>query len=131
MGSTDGFPRVIADRYEVVRVLGEGSSAGTLLCSDRLDPRHVALKELRFSQLEDWKQLEFFEREAKVLAMLDHPAIPKVFDFFRSQRASTSLYIVQELIEGKSLQERMDSGPMPRAKRLSGRIDSALLRFQR
>lgn len=100
------------DRYELVRVLGEGSSARTLLCTDLSEDRPVALKELRFSHVENWKYLELFEREARMLAMLDHPGIPKIFDFFQGTGASTTLYIVQEYVEGKSLQERMDSGPM-------------------
>ena len=86
-------PRVIGDRYEVIRLLGEGSSARTLLCSDRHDERRVAVKELHFEHLEDWKYLELFEREAKVLSLLDHPGIPKVLDFFQGQSTSTTLSI--------------------------------------
>ncbi|MDH3732881.1 MAG: protein kinase [Gemmatimonadota bacterium] len=105
-------PRVIADRYEVIRVLGEGSSARTLLCADRHGERRVAVKELHFEHLEDWKYLELFEREARVLSLLDHPGIPRVFDFFQGPGVATTLYIVQEFMEGASLRERMESGPM-------------------
>lgn len=64
-------PHVIGDRYEVIRELGEGSSARTLLCTDVREGRRVAVKELHFEHLENWKHLELFEREARVLALLD------------------------------------------------------------
>lgn len=107
-----GPPRLIQDRYEVIRVLGAGSAGRTLLCSDLRDGRQVAVKELHFEHAENWKYLELFEREARMLSMLDHPGIPKVFDFFQESGASTTLYIVQEHIDGPSLQRRMESGPM-------------------
>ncbi len=105
-------PRVIGDRYEVIRELGEGSSGRTLLCRDLQGERRVAVKELHFQHLDNWKYLELFEREAKVLSQLDHRGIPKVFDFFQGRSAATTLYIVQEFIEGASLRQRMESGPI-------------------
>lgn len=103
---------LIAGRYEVVRVLGEGSSARTLLCVDLQEDRRVAVKELQFSRLHDWKYLELFEREAKMLSMLEHPGIPRIFDYFKGEGDAATFYIVQEFIEGPSLQQRMESGPM-------------------
>jgi serine/threonine protein kinase len=102
---------VIADRYVVDRVLGEGSSGRTLLCRDRVENRLVAVKELRFGRLDGWKQLELFEREAGILARLDHPAIPRVFDFVRTPGAP-AVHIVQEFIDGPSLKERIEGNPM-------------------
>lgn len=101
----------IRDRYRVIRMLAEGSSGRTLLCEDANGER-VAVKELDFRHLADWKSLELFEREAKVLTLLDHPGIPKVLDFFQGQDESTTHFIVQEYIEGASLAQRMESGPM-------------------
>ncbi len=119
MDGTDQFPdprgaepRLILGRYELIRVLGEGSSARTLLCSDLRSDRRVAVKELRFEHVDNWKYLELFEREAKVLSMLDHRGIPKVLDFFQGDDDSATLHIVQEFIEGASLKQRMESGPM-------------------
>ena len=108
----DAAPRLIADRYEVVRVLGEGSSARTLLCSDLREDRRVAVKELHFAHVDNWKHLELFEREAKMLSMLEHPGIPRIFDYFQGEGASATFYIVQEFIDGRSLLQRMESGPM-------------------
>jgi len=105
-------PRVIRDRYEVVRTLGAGSSGRTLLCTDLRDGRQVAVKELHLKHAEDWKHLELFEREARMLARLDHPGIPKVLDFSQPTGDSGTLQIVQEYIDGPSLQQRMEQGPM-------------------
>jgi serine/threonine protein kinase len=103
---------VIADRYEVVSVIGQGSAARTLLCADLREDRRVVVKELHFAHLTDWKHLELFEREAEMLRRLDHPGIPRVFDSFQGEGEAASYYIVQELIEAPSLQQRMESGPM-------------------
>jgi serine/threonine protein kinase len=104
--------RIIAGRYEIVRELGSGSSARTLLCTDLRDGRSVAVKEMHIARVGDWKHLELFEREAKTLAKLAHPGIPRVFDFFHGDGDESALYIVQELVDGASLQQRMDSGPL-------------------
>jgi serine/threonine protein kinase len=104
--------RVISGRFEIVRELGSGSSARTLLCTDLRDGRSVAVKEMHVARVGDWKHLELFEREAKTLAKLDHPGIPRVFEFFQDDGDGSALYIVQELVEGASLQQRMDAGPL-------------------
>ena len=78
----EAAPRLIADRYRVERVLGEGSSACTLLCRDLQNDSLVAVKELHFARLGDWKFLELFQREARMLSMLEHSGIPRVFDYF-------------------------------------------------
>lgn len=109
---SDATSGVIADRYDIARVLGEGSSARTLLCSDLHEDRLVAVKELHFARLDDWKFLELFEREASMLSRLEHPGIPEVYDYFEGEGDATTFYIVQEFIEGPSLQQRMASGPM-------------------
>ena len=112
MSGPGGTPRIIGDRYEVVELLGSGASGQTLLCTDRREGSQVAIKELHFAHLEDWKHLELFEREADVLSRIDHPGIPKVLEFFRGDDEATTLYIVQEFVKGASLAERMDGGPM-------------------
>jgi len=105
-------PRLIGDRYEVVDFLGEGASSRTYLCIDTVRDERVAVKELRLENLDDWKSLELFEREGAVLARLDHPGIPKVHDYFRLSAESTSLFIVQDFLDGESLGDRIGSGLM-------------------
>lgn len=105
-------PRVIGGRYAVVRGLGEGAAGRTFLCNDLEGGRRVAVKELRMEHVGSWKHLELFEREARVLTLLEHPAIPQIFDSFREGSDSTAFYIAQEYVEGRSLQDRIDAGPM-------------------
>ena len=105
--------RLIANRYQVLRVLGEGASARTLLCNDLQHGRKVALKELHLAHLSDTKYLELFEREAKVLAGLRHHAVPQILDSIESEegQGAFALILVQEFIEGDSLARRMEEGP--------------------
>src|SRR5262252_4045962 len=100
--------RSIRERYQPVRVLGEGAFARTLLCDDLQDGRKVAVKQLRVRDARgDWKAVELFEREARVLASLRHHGVPQVYDFFEAEQAGErSLFLVQELVEGRSLKQR-------------------------
>jgi ankyrin repeat protein len=104
--------KIIHQRYCVVDILGEGGTGITYRALDQHTNQQVAIKTLSLRQVKDWKVVELFEREAKVLQQLQHPHIPKYLDYFvsdndRSDLASTQLeqnfYIVQELAEGQSL----------------------------
>lgn len=105
---------LIRDRYRVLRQLGEGSSAQTLLCEDiEDDARQVAVKIMRVEHLENWKHFELFEREARVLASLRHHGIPQLLDYFELPDPDTErprLYLVQEFVEGTSVYERIVAG---------------------
>jgi serine/threonine protein kinase len=113
-------------RYTVERALGAGSFGQTYVAR-RSDGEAVVLKQLRLARMGDWKALELFEREARVLASLNHPGIPKLVEFFamdgESARAPSSLYssvappspglslvIVQGYVEGRSLQAWIAEG---------------------
>ena len=65
-------------RYQCRKLLGEGTQGRTWLATEIATNRDVALKELKF--LEDFKQLELFEREAKVLKSIDVPFVPKLYE---------------------------------------------------
>jgi len=61
--------------------------------------------------MNEWKMLELFEREARVLSQLDHPAIPRYLDYFQIDRdRDRDFYIVQQLVEGKSLAQAIADG---------------------
>ena len=78
-------PVLVAERYEVIRPLGRGTFAHTLLARDiRLD-RQVALKVLHPRGASDLKAYELFEREAAVLRDLRHPGVPAIHTSFRAQ----------------------------------------------
>jgi hypothetical protein len=102
---------IVGDRYEITSVLGRGGMATTYAAEDRLHHQPVAMKVLSLRQASQWKVIELFEREAKVLANLDHPQIPKYLDYFHVDLESDRrFYLVQELIEGESLAQIVQQG---------------------
>jgi tRNA A-37 threonylcarbamoyl transferase component Bud32 len=94
-------------RFTVVRILGEGSQASTFEAIDRTSPRRVAVKRFRVRGAKSWKEVELAEREARVLASLSHPGIPRYVDHFEE---GGELFLVTEMIEGTSLADLKKSG---------------------
>jgi serine/threonine-protein kinase len=73
--------------------------------------RLVALKELVFALAPNAQTIDLFERESKVLAGLQHPAIPRFVSSFREgQGVHLRLYLAQELAVGEPLSERLQRG---------------------
>src|SRR5207245_3888170 len=70
----------------------------------------VALKLLPEIFASDAERLARFQREAQVLAALNHPNIAQIYGL---EGAGTSRCIVMELVEGDTLQERVKRGPIP------------------
>ena len=102
---------IVRSRYRITEILGEGGLGITYAAEDLETENLVALKALSFRQVNEWKVLELFEREAKILAQLDHPAIAKYLDYFQIDHdRDRNFYIVQELIEGKSLAQEIANG---------------------
>jgi serine/threonine protein kinase len=103
--------KIIDNRYKIINILGQGSTGITYATLDLATQSKVAVKAVSLQQLKDWKQLELLEREAKVLAQLDHPAIPKYLDYFYVDSEDERIfYIVQQLAPGKSLYQLIESG---------------------
>jgi tRNA A-37 threonylcarbamoyl transferase component Bud32 len=101
-------PTTLRDgRFTVVRVLGEGSQASTFEAVDRQSPRRVTVKRFRVRGAKSWKEVELAEREARVLASLSHPGIPRYIDHFEE---GGELFLVTEMIEGASLTDLKKSG---------------------
>ncbi|MEL6930643.1 MAG: hypothetical protein AAFO95_18705 [Cyanobacteria bacterium J06600_6] len=97
--------------YRVIDILGRGSSGITYRVEDLKTKQEVALKALSLDRLKDWKQIELFEREAEVLAKLNHPAIPKYLDYFQIDTPNNrAFYLAQALAPGKSLSAWVESG---------------------
>jgi serine/threonine protein kinase len=98
-------------RYELAELLGEGGSGSTYRAMRLADQAAVAIKVLSLRHLQDWKQLELFEREAQVLSQLSHPQIPQYLDYFHVDTADNrTFYLVQQLATGKPLTEWVQSG---------------------
>ena len=102
---------IIGDRYRIVGLLGEGGSGATYEVQDLQSKSRQALKALSLKGISDWKALELFEREAKVLASLEHTAIPSYLDYFHiDSPTNRAFYIAQELAPGESLAALVSSG---------------------
>jgi hypothetical protein len=103
-------PRIVAG-YTLQHVLGEGGVARTWLAIDTATGRKHAIKELQLLKASHAKQVELFERECAVLRELKHAQIPHFTETIVERRAETlSLFLVQEFIDGRSLQQLLDAG---------------------
>ena len=105
---------ILNQRYRILNQIGQGGNGITYVAEDLETGEKVALKALSLQQLENWKQVELFAREAKILQQLDHPAIPQYLDYFQIETESDCyFYIVQQLAPGKSLATLVEAGWQP------------------
>ena len=100
---------VLRERYTIRRIIGQGGMGSIYLAEDlRLEGRQCALKEVEHDSSLPLDMLEQareqFQREATVLARLDHPNLPKVSDFFSEEKRD---YLVMDFIPGKDLRTLM------------------------
>lgn len=97
--------------YRVERLLGEGGIASTWLANDTRDGSTRAIKELQLLASAAGKQVELFERECAILKEITHQQIPCFIETIVERRAETmSLFLIQEFIDGRSLQQMLDAG---------------------
>jgi eukaryotic-like serine/threonine-protein kinase len=101
--------------YEILSPVGAGGMGEVYRARDSRLDRDVAVKVLPESLLADAEALARFEREAKAVAALSHPNILAIHDFGREGGVA---YAVMELLEGETLRERLDGGPIPQRKAL-------------
>jgi len=101
---------VIAGHYEVLEKLGQGGMGEVYRALDKNLGRQVAIKILPQEFSADPERLARFEREAKLLATLNHPNIAAVYGF---EEAKGLRFLVLELVEGETLQTRLDKGTLP------------------
>ncbi len=101
---------IIKARYRLDAVLGRGGSAITWRGTDLRTQAQVAVKELAIRAVEQWRAVELFEREARVLEHLDHPHIPAYVDFIAPSANDAAFVLVQGLAPGQSLADLIKSG---------------------
>lgn len=101
-----GEPARLEGDYVLTESVGQGGMGRTYRAERASDGEVVAVKELPVSQLDDVKAMELFEREASVLRQLDHRGVPHYYDHFSAgEGRSLAMYLVQEFIDGETLEE--------------------------
>src|SRR5437870_2711120 len=96
--------------YEILSALGAGGMGEVYRASDTRLKRDVAIKILPDSFANDPERLARFQREAQVLASLNHPNIGGIYGL---EDADGVRGLVLELVEGPTLADRIAQGPIP------------------
>jgi len=96
--------------YKITGLLGEGGMGIVFRAQDTKLQRDVALKLLPDHFADDPERLFRFQREAQVLASLNHPNVAQIYGL---EESGNRPCIVMELVEGETLQERLKRGPIP------------------
>ena len=108
--------------YEILSPLGAGGMGEVYRARDPRLAREVAIKVLPEEFFEGEERRQRFEREARLLAALNHPGIAAIYSFEEissSSSSSTRHLLVMELVEGEDLGQRLASGPLPLEESLS------------
>jgi TolB-like protein/Tfp pilus assembly protein PilF/predicted Ser/Thr protein kinase len=95
--------------YEILSALGAGGMGEVLKAKDTRLQRTVAIKVLPSELSSDAERRSRFEREAHAASALNHPNITTVYDIGEDDGTH---YIVMELVEGKTLRELLEEGPL-------------------
>ena len=96
--------------YEISARIGVGGMGEVYRATDRNLKREVAIKVLPETFAADRERLARFEREAEVLASLNHPNIAAIYGL---ERADNQTALVMELVEGQTLADRIAQGSSP------------------
>ena len=100
----------ILGHYQVGEQLGRGGMGEVYLADDLNLNRKVALKFLPDAFAADPERMARFEREAKLLASLNHPNIAAIYGL---EQAEGKRFLVLELVEGETLAQRLSKGALP------------------
>src|SRR4051812_2258862 len=96
--------------YEIVATLGAGGMGEVYRAHDTRLKRDVAIKVLPDACAHHPDRLARFQREAEMLAALNHPHIASIY---RLEERADVCALVMELVEGPTLAERIQRGPIP------------------
>jgi serine/threonine protein kinase len=96
--------------YEITSQLGKGGMGEVYRAKDQKLGRDVAIKVLPEEFAKDADRVARFQREAKLLASLNHPNIAAIHGL---EEAEGTNFLVLELVEGQTLADRIKAGPIP------------------
>ncbi len=103
-------PGTTLGHYEILSAIGKGGMGEVYRATDTRLKREVAIKVLPETLASDSERLARFQREAEVLASLNHPNIAAIYGL---EDAGTTKALVMELVEGPTLADRIAQGPIP------------------
>jgi serine/threonine protein kinase len=111
--------------YQIISLIGKGGMGEVYQARDQKLGRDVAIKVLPEEFAKDADRVARFQREAKLLASLNHPNIAAIYGL---EESDGTHFLVMELIEGETLVERIKGGPVPveEALKLALQITEAL-----
>jgi eukaryotic-like serine/threonine-protein kinase len=111
--------------YEILAAIGAGGMGEVYRARDAKLGRDVAIKVLPASFARDAERMARFEREARLLASLDHPNVASIYGV---EDSGETLALVMQLAEGPTLADRIGQGPIPvdEALRIARQIADAL-----
>ncbi|MBN2317984.1 MAG: protein kinase [Acidobacteria bacterium] len=111
--------------YEITAEIGKGGMGEVYQAKDRKLGRDVAIKVLPEEFAQDDDRVARFQREAKLLASLNHPNIAAIYGL---EEADGTNFLVMELVEGQTLDDRIKTGAIPveEALKLALQIAEAL-----
>jgi serine/threonine-protein kinase len=115
---------VLAERYRVVRLAGQGGMGLVYEAEHVHMQKRVAVKLLHAELSADAEVVARFEREALAAARIQHPGVVAAIDFGRLP--SGTLYLVLEYVEGQSLSELLKAGPLEPERAVSIALSIAL-----
>jgi serine/threonine protein kinase len=117
---------VLADRYRIDSVLGEGAMGKVYAAEHVLMRKRLAVKVLHRELSAVPELVARFEREAMAAANIDHPNIASATDFGRLEDGA--VFLALELVEGRCLRDEIAKGPIPplRALHIARQIAAAL-----
>lgn len=112
---------IVGDRYRIDALLAREASADVFRVHDMVAGRRAVLKVLRTGHVD----ARWFDREARMLARVEHPHVGRLID---AGRHGPVPYVVLELIDGTTLAERLERGPLaaPEARHVISDVASAL-----
>jgi len=102
--------------YRLVEPIGEGGMGVVWRAVDTSLERDVAIKVLPDAVAADAERLARFDREARLLASLNHPHIAGVYGL---HEAAGVRFLAMELVSGEDLSTRLERGPMPAASSIA------------
>lgn len=106
----DSLAAAVEGRYRLTDLLGRGGMGAVFLAEDLRLGRRVALKLLRPELAEDQAFVRRFDREARNAAGLDHP---NIVPLYAVERVGDFHFFTMKYVDGESLHELLERGPMP------------------